>query len=422
MVAVCHPIATGIHEVQGLGGISVKAIFSVLFFVIPSAYAIDTPLFDEPLKPLQITISANFGLLNTPNQSGTELGIPGSDGRMIDPKYFLTRGKITYPDGAGGVVTQEVNVQPRGVTRRKLCDYKPLEIEFDKKMKTGLFANIRKSLDIVTHCSEYKMAVMMMEYFLYRTKNVFSAPSLHVRLAEITYVDTSGKYPTITRPSYFRESKKDAVERFGMNVMELTEAEEKVPLTAEERKAVDFAYPFGDYLVEKYGMRFRVLKKFDAQKGTVGAALLEDFFSSAFGNVLVPNPDAQPGLSVNVFACEYSQNKRVQFVDYDYDNAYLDVSWSFQGAFENYLATVGMKLSDYKSRTTTAQRRADLALTIGVISKMVAAYDKSDFSTELNARSTALYNTAAHLKVMNDTIVRLKQAIKTPEQAFSFLF
>jgi hypothetical protein len=131
----------------------------------------------------------------------------------------------TLTVNGGKPETLAVTLAPRGITRRKkeICPFPPLAVAFpEKPAKDSLFQG-QKKLKLVTHCKPAPgfQQYTLMEYAAYKLNNVITPQSFNARLAQIDYVDSSGK-PVATRMGFFIEDGDDMAARNGM-------VEEKMP-------------------------------------------------------------------------------------------------------------------------------------------------------------------------------------------------
>jgi hypothetical protein len=115
--------------------------------------------------------------------------------------------------------TLAVTLAPRGITRRKkdVCPFPPLAVAFPEKPPKGSLFQGQKKLKLVTHCKPAPafQQYVLMEYAAYKLNNAITPQSFNARLAQIDYVDASGK-PVTTRMGFFIEDGDDMAERNGM--------------------------------------------------------------------------------------------------------------------------------------------------------------------------------------------------------------
>jgi hypothetical protein len=131
----------------------------------------------------------------------------------------------TLTVNGGKAETLAVTLAPRGITRRKkeICPFPPLAVAFPEKPAKGSLFQGQKKLKLVTHCKPAPafQQYVLMEYAAYKLNNTVTPQSFNARLAQIDYVDTSGK-PIATRMGFFIEDGDDMAARNGM-------VEEKMP-------------------------------------------------------------------------------------------------------------------------------------------------------------------------------------------------
>jgi len=154
-----------------------------------------TPLFASE-APIQISIRGPISALASKRSQGNQ---PGT----------LTYAGAAYP----------ITLSPRGITRRSkdVCQFPPLRVSFAQKPPPGSLFEHQGSLKLVTHCrssSDFQQKVLL-EYSAYRLYNLLTPLSFRARLANIDYVDDSGK-PVVSRVGFFIEDIDDVARRNGM--------------------------------------------------------------------------------------------------------------------------------------------------------------------------------------------------------------
>ena len=158
----------------------------------------DRPLFAHD-DLVEITLEADFS------------GLLGNF--IADPDYQPATLTYTGPDGQA--VRQELEIKPRGRYRRDpaICSFPPLRFKFPKKEEVPAPFTGQRKLKVVTHCQEIE--ALFREYYLYKVYNLLTDWSLRVRMARITYVDSSGQRPTETQYGFFIEDEDELAERMG---------------------------------------------------------------------------------------------------------------------------------------------------------------------------------------------------------------
>ena len=173
------------------------AAFALTFAGAASAQAGGpvTPLFASD-APIQVTIKGPISALASKRSSGNQ---PGT----------LTHAGMTYP----------IALTPRGITRvlKDVCQFPPLRVEFPQPPPAGSLFQGQRRLKLVTHCrssNDFQQKVLL-EYSAYRLYNLLTPLSFRARLANIDYVDNSGK-PVVSRVGFFIEDIDDVARRNGM--------------------------------------------------------------------------------------------------------------------------------------------------------------------------------------------------------------
>ena len=180
-------------------------------------------------------------------------------------------------------VTYPITLTPRGITRRtsEVCDFPPLRVEFTKPAPPGSLFDHQKHLKLVTHCkrdANFQQKVLL-EYSAYKLYNLMTPFSFRARLANVDYVDETGR-PYISRIGYFLEEASEVAKRNGMTEAKMpdTIAGELLDPTASARFAIF------EYMISNYDWSMRA--------GPRGVACCHNsrLLSSGPGKQLVPVP------------------------------------------------------------------------------------------------------------------------------------
>jgi hypothetical protein len=120
---------------------------------------------------------------------------------------------------ATGAESLPIRLSPRGITRlrKETCQFPPLRVDFTgAPPASSLFAGQRR-LKLVTHCrpSEGFQQYLLLEYATYRLYNQLTPLSFRARLAQVDYVEESGRTVT-SRLGFFIEDLSDVAARNGM--------------------------------------------------------------------------------------------------------------------------------------------------------------------------------------------------------------
>lgn len=114
----------------------------------------------------------------------------------------------------------KVDLRTRGIFRLKNCSFPPIRIDLPTgKVAHTVFAGQDK-LKLVTHCRGDRLYErnLLKEYALYRVFNAVTDTSFRVRLAHVTYIDTT-KADTTIRYAFLIESDREFGHRLGADVV-----------------------------------------------------------------------------------------------------------------------------------------------------------------------------------------------------------
>lgn len=389
-----------------------------------SSSAFAQKIFDEPLKPLAVTLTADFSLVNTPGQTGAEIGRKDLGQGMIDAEYFSSVGTMAYKADDGSNVSVQVKIEPRGMRRRRDCTWKPLDVNPVLKQSDELLKGNKGSLEMSTHCTgQDRIRGLYNEYFNYRLKNAFDIPAFQVRLAKVTYVDTQNKMASVTEPAVFMESKKNLGHRYDGEAMKLTKEEEKIAPTAEEIQVGSWARFYGDSFVPRMTERYRVYKKYQAALDktpmTMKQAIVE-----RFSKALINSYDVVEQYMLNTFAWQFD-NGAVTMVEYDFDDASPNGGWNantLQDVYNRYARSLGLTdLNGYNTKRTDAQKKADRDEALKVIEATLAHYEASGLAQEMNDWKEREFSPSSHKNAADNSVKAMKEILANPAKAFAFV-
>ena len=165
----------------------------------PSAEEVEAarsaPLFTSH-DALELTIEADFHTIRREDRK--------QDSKEERPAVL----RWTTADGSTGSL--DIQVRTRGNFRlsRRNCDFPPLRLNLKKGSTKGTLFEGQDKLKLVVTCKlgqDYWEQYVLLEYMAYRTLNVLTDISFRVRLAKVTYVDTSGEDDTFTRYAFLIE-------------------------------------------------------------------------------------------------------------------------------------------------------------------------------------------------------------------------
>ncbi len=157
-------------------------------------------------------------------------------------------GVVSVAGDDGSQKEIEVKVRTRGKFRLKTCRFPPLRLNLPKNSLGGTVFEGQNKIKLVTHCrdGEGDEQNLLEEYLVYRTYNVITDYSFRVRLARITYVDSSGEDDTLTRFAFLIEEEDAMPERLGGMILHVKQVHPKHLSARESARMALFQYMVGN--------------------------------------------------------------------------------------------------------------------------------------------------------------------------------
>lgn len=148
------------------------------------------------------------------------LTIRGPMSTLASNRAAVPRAAIMTAEG----ISYPITLTTRGITRRlsETCDFPPLRVTFTQAPPPGSLFEHQKHLKLVTHCkrsADFQQKVLL-EYSAYLLYNRMTPQSFRARLANIDYLDESGR-PYISRVGFFLEEFNEVAKRNGMTAARL---------------------------------------------------------------------------------------------------------------------------------------------------------------------------------------------------------
>lgn len=130
-------------------------------------------------------------------------------------------GRVFVREADGSETEWPAQVRTRGRFRLQsnTCEFPPIRLNFPKSEVEGGIFEGQDKVKLVTHCRDRYEQQVLREYLVYRIYNEITPESFRVRLARVTYVDTSGKEDPVTRIAFFIEMEEALAERLGGTVI-----------------------------------------------------------------------------------------------------------------------------------------------------------------------------------------------------------
>jgi hypothetical protein len=157
--------------------------------------------------------------------------------RLEAPLVAIKNGKSKpeYMDGKlkleedGVEKTFDVRLRVRGHSRKEMCDFPPLLLNFKTSDLKGSVLQGENKLKLVTHCQATAAydQYLRLEYLSYLALNLLTDMSLRARPLTVTYYDTDRHRELAMRPALFIEDEEGFAARNGLTQVELKRIEPK---------------------------------------------------------------------------------------------------------------------------------------------------------------------------------------------------
>lgn len=122
---------------------------------------------------------------------------------------------LTYFKQDGTAISQDIEIEARGQSRKKICYFPPIKLKLKKATFDDPYLDQVNSHKLVTHCNTSKRNKenLLKEYLAYKLLNIFTEHSFRVQLIEMNYIDTRKKPKPLLRHAFLIEHTKVLCER-----------------------------------------------------------------------------------------------------------------------------------------------------------------------------------------------------------------
>ena len=136
-----------------------------------------------------------------------------------DPEYSPARLSYAGPDGAA--VSVDLRVRARGKSRRQVCSFPPLLLNFRTRDLAETVLEGQNRLKLVTHCEprDENAQWVHLEYLAYRVLNLVTDASFRARPVEVTYFDTDRERKLVSAPGILLEDEELFAERHNLHAI-----------------------------------------------------------------------------------------------------------------------------------------------------------------------------------------------------------
>lgn len=169
-------------------------------------------------KPCSLETHKNiFSLFSTDGY--TEISITADWDDIKNNKYQSEYHPATIQITSPTIKTAPYNVRlkARGKYRKKICDFPPLKINFDKDEFADVPLDAYESLKLVTSCKaeEGSEELILKEFLAYKILNNITEHSLRVQLVKLTCFDKSGSKYEDVKWGFLIENEEEFARRVG---------------------------------------------------------------------------------------------------------------------------------------------------------------------------------------------------------------
>lgn len=142
-------------------------------------------------------------------------------------KDDVWEGMFRYQDAGGQEIAIPIAITTRGITRKRVCDFPPLRIGFDKEAAKGTAFRGAGNLKLVTHCLPKKSywQYYITEYLSYRLYNLITPKSYRVQGLDVAYASDAEDARTNDRFAFLIEDPDDVAKRndlLKLNINDIT--------------------------------------------------------------------------------------------------------------------------------------------------------------------------------------------------------
>lgn len=178
-----------------------RALLGVAYLSVP-AFASGQKLFKRT-EPIEITITTGLTKLIRDRDSTDRVKHPA---------------ELAYKDSSGAIVKLPITLRTRGHFRRQTrnCDFPPLKLEVTKDAAKKTVFEGNRTLKLASNCrppnTDYEQYILQ-EAVLFRMYTLITPWSYRVRLAHVTYQDSTGKTKPIASWAFLVEDVSDLAQR-----------------------------------------------------------------------------------------------------------------------------------------------------------------------------------------------------------------
>lgn len=157
-------------------------------------------------------------------------------------------GTFSFQTASGERKTIPVSITTRGLTRKRICDFPPLRLDFDKEASKGTAFRGAGNLKMVTHCFYHNRYedYYVKEYLGYKLYNRVTDMSFRVQGLDVNYIDGSDDRKPTERFAFLIEDPDDVAKRNDLKKLDITEANPKLLDARQTTRFMLFQYLIGN--------------------------------------------------------------------------------------------------------------------------------------------------------------------------------
>ena len=157
-------------------------------------------------------------------------------------------GVFRYTEEDGREISIPVQITARGLTRKRVCDFPPMRLRFDKEAAKGTAFRGAGSLKLVTHClpnRKYEQYYIK-EFLAYRIYNLATDRSFRVQGLDLSYANDAEDDRPLERFAFLIEDPDDVAKRSDLEKLSINDIPVSRLDPMETSRYVTFQYLIGN--------------------------------------------------------------------------------------------------------------------------------------------------------------------------------
>jgi hypothetical protein len=262
-----------------------------VYFTLPAYSQNDT--IDSPDAVID-TLQADFGLFTSDEILNLSLRFDITEYMKEKPRDEYLKAVLTYHLNEKDSINKEIRLKSRGITRYDFCNFPPVSLNFNTNDSLKKVEKIK----MVTHCRSGNEEYLFKEYLVYKLYNILTEYSFKVRLAKISYINTSEKSKVINTYSFLIEPLNTLAARTNSTPVEFTELTQKKIIPQHIDRLALFNYMIGNTDWAVTGLHnCKVVSASDFNYPGLGIAIPYDFDYAGLVDTYYAVPAEPLGLS-----------------------------------------------------------------------------------------------------------------------------